>query len=165
METKRKLPATCSMDVMMDSMLTNLEENILTDEDLNNFEKEIEQIVMEKHGISSRDDRNLKQHIEEYMKTLPELTESDFEDVKFATEETGDLISKLSESLEKLSIGDANESIQKVGDKRKGRGIGQAITAKLKFRRPKKLVSSTLKVFKKTIYSKNENENQTQHHL
>lgn len=173
METKRKLPATCSMDVMMDSMLTNLEENILTDEDLNNFEKEIEQIVMEKHGISSRDDPNLKQHIEEYMKTLPELTESDFEDAEFATQETGDLISKLSKSLEKLSIGDTPKSppttppvpslvsppasqapsAPKVGDKR-GRGIGKAITAKLKFRRPKKLLSSKLKVFKKPSIQK-----------
>ena len=100
METSRKLPQSCSMGVMMDSMLTNLEENILTDEDLNNFDKEVKEIVMKKHGITSDNDAKLKQHIEEYMKTLPELTDSDFEDVGFATRETGDLISELSESLE-----------------------------------------------------------------
>ena len=153
METTSKLPATCSMGVMMDSMLTNLEENILTDKDLNNFEKEIQQIVMEKHGITSPDDPILEEHINAYMKTLPELTEDDFkdaEDAEYVTEEKGDLISELSESLEKLSIGDTP---QKVGDKR-ARGIGKAITAKLKFRRPKKLAPSTLKVFKKPSMQK-----------
>lgn len=162
METARKLPQSCSMGVMMDSMLTNLEENILTDEDLNNFDK-VKEIVMKKHGITSDNDAKLKQHIEEYMKTLPELTDSDFEDVGFATRETGDLISELSESLEKLSIGDTPKSPPTtppvpslVGDKRgrEGRGIGKAITAKLKFRRPKKLASSTLKVFKKPSMQK-----------
>lgn len=153
METTSKLPATCSMGVMMDSMLTNLEENILTDEDLNNFEKEIQQIVMKKHDITSPDDPILEEHINAYMKTLPELTEDDFEDADnavYVTREKGDLISELSESLEKLSIGDTP---QKVGDKR-ARGIGKAITAKLKFRRPKKLAPSTLKVFKKPSMQK-----------
>lgn len=159
METARKLPQSCSMGVMMDSMLTNLEENILTDEDLNNFDK-VKEIVMKKHGITSDNDAKLKQHIEEYMKTLPELTDSDFEDVGFATRETGDLISELSESLEKLPIGDTPKSPPTtppvpslVGDKR-GRGIRKAVTAKLKFRRPKKLASSTLKVFKKPSMQK-----------
>lgn len=152
-ETTSKLPATCTMGVMMDSMLTNLEENILTDEDLNNFEKEIQQIVMKKHGITSPDDPMLEKHYEDYMKTLPELTEDDFKDADnavYVTEEKGDLISELSESLEKLSIGDTPK---KVGDKR-ARGMGKAITARLKFRKPKKQAHSTLKVFKKPSMQK-----------
>ena len=68
----------CSTDVISDGVTMDLESDILTDRDIEIFNRMILRKVMKQHDITNPDDPRLESLVEEHLRTLPELSDSDF---------------------------------------------------------------------------------------
>lgn len=125
----------CDADVVSDSILTDLQNNIITDRDIALYNREIVSNVMKMHGITNPDDPRLRSHIDNYMRTLPELTDDDFktgESSTFVTD-SDDMIEELDKTMQNLSIDSSSSSSSSslsyspskktLGKRRLGQGI------------------------------------------
>ena len=134
--SKEILSRGVNLDTLKESLREKLNESLLTNDDLSDYENEIKNKVRaenpELQGAA------LDKKIEEYIKTLPKLTD---EDIAENEESEYVDINELSNTM--------NEKKRKLGE-----GIGR-ITAKLKVGGPRIKKPSTLKLFKKKSRAKN----------
>ena len=98
----------CSHNVSSDALLTNLEQDILTDKDILDFENEVRNIVMGKNNITDVNDPRIQMLIEEHMRNIPQLTNSDLDD-----NPPFDSIDSISDRLQKITLEKDKTKVEK----------------------------------------------------
>ena len=98
----------CSHNVSSDALLTNLEQDILTDKDILDFENEVRNIVMGKNNITDVNDPRIQMLIEEHMRNMPQLTNSDLDD-----KPPFDSIDNISDRLQKITLEKDKTKVEK----------------------------------------------------
>jgi len=138
----------CSADVISDGLTMDLESDILTDRDIEIFDRMILRKVMKQHGITNPDDPRLESLIEKHLRTLPELADSDFTDTSpsnFITDEE-DIVTEIERRMGDLSLSSSKSPRSNATKKRRlGEGIHQTrrrIKKYFKKRRSKKTGSN-----------------------
>lgn len=122
---------SCDADVISDSILTDLQNNIITDRDVALYNREIVSNVMKMHGITNPVDPRLRKLIDNYMRTLPELTDDDFESGESSTfvTDSDDMMGELDKTMQNLSIDSSSSSLsyspskKTIGKRRLGEGF------------------------------------------
>ena len=128
----------CDADVVSDAILTDLQTDIITDVDLENFNREILSKVMNMHGITNPQDPRLKSLIDNYMRSLPELADSDFESAEASTfvTDNDDIITEIDRKMQDLSLDSSKSSLSLSPSKKTlgKRKLGEGIRRKQKTR-------------------------------
>ena len=118
----------CSADIISDGLTMDLESDILTDRDIEIFDRLIRRNVMKQHQITNPDDPRLESLIEKHLRTLPELSDSDFTDTSpsnFITDED-DMVTEIERRMGGLSLSSSKSQSPRATKKRRlGEGIRQ----------------------------------------
>ena len=145
----------CSTDVISDGLTMDLESDILTDRDIEIFDRMILRKVMKQHRITNPDDPRLESLIEKHLRTLPELSDSDFTDTSpsnFITDED-DMVTEIERRMGGLSLSSSKSQSPRATKKRRlGEGIHETrrrLKKYFKKRRSKKTGSNKPKSRKK----------------
>ena len=116
----------CSADAISDGLTMDLESDILTDRDIEIFDRLIRRHVMKQHQITNPDDPRLESLIEKHLRTLPELADSDFTDTSpsnFITDEE-DIVTEIERRMGDLSLSSSKSPRSNATKKRRlGEGI------------------------------------------